>query len=958
MGSRVRDKPKRLFEFFAEVAKPDNDTEAFILQSYPPNFNEEDVINNVTKFAFPCETDGSAVDHFTFVLTDLESMYRFGFCRHATGAQTCLCVISFLPWFEVFYNFLNHLAEVLNRSEKNVIEPLLRSAYVQEVPGAGIPVTVVAQQEMFSFTTPDPGKLPSIPSSRNLTEYYNAVDCNNMMKIFAGMLNERRILITSKKLSRLTACVHGSEALLYPMHWQHLFIPVLPAHLIDYCSAPMPYLIGVHSSIMQKIRRSELGDAIIVDADNNTVESEHDDLEDIPGEVVSHLKKALRSQQSDRIKTTVPLTGDAISKAFLHALVKLIGGYREALLFRTGEPITFEPEAFVRTRPIHMQPFLEKMLHLQIFQQFINERLDMLNTGQGFSDIFEAEATMQGDKLNAQSRYKDWLSSMKKQGKKLQRGSKDAWSDLKKKAGPMMDSAVKSLSSTGHKAYKGIKSRIGNLNKDEGTGVRSYSSVKEVPTTRPIGRQTRPSTIVGPVLTATRPQRPPPPRSTSSGSDIGRPSQPDKLIRSGQTTRNYRLLSEKSVDDSDPRLEYSRISINLLEDPDIQNAMRKSASMELVIPGHGTSMDSLSSADRSSNTDPDRSSELDIAGVSLIEEEEGSHQPRTVVNQTYMTPPSGQDSPWVSPSPPIPAPRTKRRQMSAGKGTKPMPTLPVVEKTPPPVAEKPLIHLSPEKPAPASTNFDPLCDPNHESSPDSWEDARTLEQSPIVSPPTRQASLSRSPAFRTNSGSSLRQVAAANMRNLQDDGTHASSDLNFFDPLGSSSVQPLSNSVENGSSRGVINNNEDLMGSWNLADIAGTPKHTPSTPPPKTFNNSQVSNQRAMSNIGPGSVLGRSSIVSGVTGGGGVPAGGIVTAGGTGVGLNNSSLYNTPAGNRSPVYFPSGQPNVSPRLTGILQPQTSESSETRDPFASLVDLSPAKQAASPPPRASWEKFDQ
>lgn len=59
-----------------------------------------------------------------------------------------LCDFSFLPWFEVFYNFLNHLAEVLNRSEKNVIEPLLRSAYVQEVPGAGIPVTVVAQQEV------------------------------------------------------------------------------------------------------------------------------------------------------------------------------------------------------------------------------------------------------------------------------------------------------------------------------------------------------------------------------------------------------------------------------------------------------------------------------------------------------------------------------------------------------------------------------------------------------------------------------------------------------------------------------------------------------------------------------------------------------------------------------------------------------------------------------------------
>lgn len=317
-----------------------------------------------------------------------------------------------------------------------------------------------------------------------------------------------------------------------------------------------------------------------------------------------------------------------------------------------------------------------------------------------------------------------------------------------------------------------------------------------------------------------------------------------------------------------------------------------------------------------------------------------------------MAPPSGQDSPWVSPNPPIPAPRTKRRQMSAGKGTKAMPPLPVVEKTPPPVAEKPLIHLSPEKAVPACTNFDPLCDPIHGSSPDSWEDARTLEQSPVVSPPTRQASLSRSPAFRTTSGGSLRQVATAKVRNLQDDGTDASSDLNFFDPLGSSPGQTSTNSAQNGSSPGVASNDRDLMGSWNLADIAGTPKHTPPTPPPKTFKNSQVSNQRAITNIGSGGVLGRSNLVSGGTGGGVVPAGGI------GGGITNSSLYNAPAGNRSPVYFPSGQPNVSPRLTGILQPQTSESSEARDPFASLVDLSPAKQAASPPPRASWEKFDQ
>jgi hypothetical protein len=49
--------------------------------------------------------------------------------------------------------------------------------------------------------------LPSVPENRNLTEYINAVDTHNMLLIFASMLYERRILVTSKKLSRLSACV-------------------------------------------------------------------------------------------------------------------------------------------------------------------------------------------------------------------------------------------------------------------------------------------------------------------------------------------------------------------------------------------------------------------------------------------------------------------------------------------------------------------------------------------------------------------------------------------------------------------------------------------------------------------------------------------------------------------------------------------------------------------------------
>lgn len=56
--------------------------------------------------------------------------------------------------------------------------------------------------------------------------------------------------MTSKRLSRLTSCIQASNYLIYPMFWQHIFIPVLPTHLLDYLSAPMPFLIGVPTATL------------------------------------------------------------------------------------------------------------------------------------------------------------------------------------------------------------------------------------------------------------------------------------------------------------------------------------------------------------------------------------------------------------------------------------------------------------------------------------------------------------------------------------------------------------------------------------------------------------------------------------------------------------------------------------------------------------------------------------
>ena len=85
----------------------------------------------------------------------------------------------------------------------------------------------------------------------NLTEYFSAMDAKCMAGLWAALLHERRVAIVATKPSRLSACVQAANATLFPMSWQHIFIPILPKHLVDYLLAPMPFLIGVPRSVME-----------------------------------------------------------------------------------------------------------------------------------------------------------------------------------------------------------------------------------------------------------------------------------------------------------------------------------------------------------------------------------------------------------------------------------------------------------------------------------------------------------------------------------------------------------------------------------------------------------------------------------------------------------------------------------------------------------------------------------
>ncbi|VDK67089.1 unnamed protein product [Onchocerca ochengi] len=216
-----------------------------------------------------------------------------------------------------------------------------------------------------------------------MLEFYNAISEKQMIAL---LLKERRILFTSPKLSQLSSCVFAAAALLYPMHWQNLFIPVLPAGLVDMLMAPMPYLIGVPKKILQSMKQLELDDVMVIDLEERTLQSAHDDVMDLPAEALSILRHHLHSSSN-------MFFSDGLARSFLKTNVFLFGGYHKGLSC-SSYSFSWDRQKFIQNQKPGLQAYLRSLLGqdgVQYLERFIDERIASLNSGVPIDDEFEKE---------------------------------------------------------------------------------------------------------------------------------------------------------------------------------------------------------------------------------------------------------------------------------------------------------------------------------------------------------------------------------------------------------------------------------------------------------------------------------------------------------------------------------------------------------------------------------------
>ena len=112
-----------------------------------------------------------------------------------------------------------------------------------------------------------------IPGSRN-TDLYALFKCltiPNIVTLFEYVLAESRIILYSSYTAMLHLASAAITHLIYPFTWAGVFIPVLPARLIQAIEAPCPYIVGIEKRY-ENVELPE-DDFVLVDLDEDVIES-------------------------------------------------------------------------------------------------------------------------------------------------------------------------------------------------------------------------------------------------------------------------------------------------------------------------------------------------------------------------------------------------------------------------------------------------------------------------------------------------------------------------------------------------------------------------------------------------------------------------------------------------------------------------------------------------------------
>ncbi|KAM7366804.1 hypothetical protein PAMP_014748 [Pampus punctatissimus] len=200
--------------------------------------------------------------------------------RDTLYVSKALCLITPMPFMHACRRFLSQLHRAVTAT---TAPPLPLESYVHNIlyevplPALGRSLKFHGVYEPIVCQRPGPGELPL--ADFPLADVFSLLGVENLVQVFTCTLLEMQILLYSQDYQRLMTVAEGITTLLFPFQWQHVYVPILPASLLHFLDAPVPYLMGLQSkegTDRSKLELPQEANLCFVDIDNHYIELPED----------------------------------------------------------------------------------------------------------------------------------------------------------------------------------------------------------------------------------------------------------------------------------------------------------------------------------------------------------------------------------------------------------------------------------------------------------------------------------------------------------------------------------------------------------------------------------------------------------------------------------------------------------------------------------------------------------
>jgi len=396
-------------------------------------------------------------EKFSFALTKACGTRVIGFVWRSERGDARVALARH-PWFEYFWEVLELTDGAMGRgrtgdgvelAKGDALWEFLNRTIGEGMPEAGTSVTVALPWTAFAGVATQSATLYAPDLKREFNsgiKFTNLLDVGHVdavVALFAALLTERRVVIVGSSAAALSGAVQAANAALYPMSWQHMFLPVLPEPFLDYLTAPMPFLVGLHSSLLSSMRELPCEDIFVLNLDDGSFTYFEEDFEFMPSGPTTLLKIGLLYEVERSRGEDAP----AVARVFRTFFSTVLGPYKRHIKGVVAHPppkdaisadsLWLDHDEFSRVKHGAM---LATMRGTQMYEVFVRRRLSMcavVARKTGFIPV--ADEIVDFDLEEPDLTISDLMMRGQALSEQFASASSRAYASMKQRASPLLD---------------------------------------------------------------------------------------------------------------------------------------------------------------------------------------------------------------------------------------------------------------------------------------------------------------------------------------------------------------------------------------------------------------------------------------------------------------------------------------------------------------------------------------